>query len=574
MKNKILMCLIVLFTLFLSFSLVSASENATGVMQDDDAGETLAVDNVDNFDTQADENNDSPVNGEDDVGGDLLAADGNGSGDTLSDDDSGDAVLGNGSDDTLSGDDSGDVVLGNGSGDTPKPKKVVKKTSRIISKDFKNYATFSTKITAKLIAGGKGLKSTKVKIVVDGKTYTRKTNKDGKLSLTVTINKKGTYKVVFSYAGDSKTKPTKLTTKLYLSAPTKTYLKIGDKDLNYRAGSNCLFYVKLVDDKNKAIKDKWIVFKVTGKTFKAKTDNWGNAAIHINVKQGPHRVTYYFAKKAPYAASNGAFKIYVRPAMPKGDGYWLWPMHMKGLNLKSLADHGTKHLFLHAEAVSAYGKSTVVSFINNAHRYGIKVHLWMQVCCVGESWTSPTNKDGSIKYWFLNKKINEAKSYAKIKGVDGIHFDYVRYGGTAHNYKNPDRALNYFSRQASSELHKINSNCIVSAALMPEPSMMMYYYGQNVREMSKYMDVLMPMVYKGNYHQNTPWIKSVTNTFAKQSNGAQIWTGLQSYYSDNNVNSLPHSVLLKDAKAAKEGGAKGIVLFRIGISCNFNFKWV
>ena len=104
--------------------------------------------------------------------------------------------------------------------------------------------------------------------------------------------------------------------------------------------------------------------------------------------------------------------------------------------------------------------------------------------------------------------------------------------------------------------------------------MMHYYYGQDVPTMSKYLDVLLPMVYKGNYHQTRSWIKSVTKTFTDQSNGAQVWTGLQSYHSDNNAKKLTQSSLLKDSKAAKKGGAYGVILFRIGISCNFNFKKV
>ena len=204
----------------------------------------------------------------------------------------------------------------------------------------------------------------------------------------------------------------------------------------------------------------------------------------------------------------------------------------------------------------------------------MKVHLWMQICYSGGKWVRPINKDNTIKYGFLNKKIKEAKKYAKIKGVDGIHFDYVRFGGTAHLYKDPNRAVNYFIKKASTQIHKIKPNCIVSAALMPEPSMMTYYYGQDVSTMSKYVDVLLPMVYKGNYHQTTKWVKSVTKTFVGQSNGAQVWTGLQSYHSDNNAKKLTQKSLLKDAKASKEGGAKGVILFRIGISCNFNFKKV
>ena len=147
----------------------------------------------------------------------------------------------------------------------------------------------------------------------------------------------------------------------------------------------------------------------------------------------------------------------------------------------------------------------------------------------------------------------------------------MRFGGTAHLYKTSTKAINYFVKKASIAVHKIKPNCIVSGALMPEPKMMIYYYGQDVPTMSKYLDVLLPMVYKGNYHQKTSWITSVTKTFVKQSNGAQVWTGLQSYQSDNNAKKLSQKTLLKDARAAMKGGAMGIVLFRFGISCNFDF---
>ena len=42
----------------------------------------------------------------------------------------------------------------------------------------------------------------------------------------------------------------------------------------------------------------------------------------------------------------------------------------------------------------------------------------------------------------------------------------------------------------------------------------------------------------------------------------------------DNPKKLSHSTLLKDAKAAMEGGAKGVVLFRIGVSRYLNFKKV
>jgi uncharacterized lipoprotein YddW (UPF0748 family) len=150
----------------------------------------------------------------------------------------------------------------------------------------------------------------------------------------------------------------------------------------------------------------------------------------------------------------------------------------------------------------------------------------------------------------------------------------VRFGGTAHLYKNPEKAINYFIKKASVAIHKIKPNCIVSAAVMPEPSMMSYYYGQDIPTISKYVDVIVPMTYKGNYGQKSTWITKVVKTFKKQSRSAVIWAGLQTYHSDDNVKKLSYSQLMKDARAAKAGGATGSILFRVGITKYLNFKKV
>ena len=469
--------------------------------------------------------------------------------------------------DTLEQDDNIDVISENST------EVAEKTTSQITASDVTGYNTFTTTVKFKLTSDGKPLASRQVSILLNGVTYTRTTDADGQASLDVNL-KTGSYTAQFTYLGDNMTSDATATSHVTVNNPTATQLKIGDKYINYRQGSKCLFYVKLLTKDGKPIKNQWVTFRVAGKTLSALTNKNGIAKVYLNLKKGTHKVKYSFKRTAPYLASSGSFKIKVRAKMAKGDGYWLWSAHMKKVNLKSLAKHGTKHIFLHVQSIALHGKSAVVSFIKKAHKYKMKVHLWMQICYSGGKWVRPINKDNTIKYSFLNKKIKQAKKYAKIKGVDGIHFDYMRFGGTAHLYKNPNRAMNYFAKKASIQIHKVKSNCIVSGALMPEPSMMTYYYGQDVSTMSKYMDAFLPMVYKGNYHQTTNWIKSVTKKFVSQSNGAQIWTGLQSYHSDNNAKKLTQKALLKDARAAKEGGAKGVVLFRIGISCNFNFNKV
>ena len=107
---------------------------------------------------------------------------------------------------------------------------------------------------------------------------------------------------------------------------------------------------------------------------------------------------------------------------------------------------------------------------------------------------------------------------------------------------------------------------------MGEPKGMKRHYAQDVPTLSKYLDVLVPMVYKGNYRANSKWIKKTTKKFVKLSNGAQIWTGLQSYKSDRKTKKLSNKELRKDAISAKNGGASGIFLFRLGLSKNLDFN--
>lgn len=448
-----------------------------------------------------------------------------------------------------------------------------KAASSITSSDVTGYESFASGLTFKLTSDSKALAYKPVSINVAGATYYRNTDANGVAALSVSL-KAGSYTATCYYGGDNATSNATGTCAVTVKAPTKTQLKQGDKNIIYRQGSKCLFFVKLVDANGKPIKNQWVTFKVSGKTYTAKTNKYGNAKIFLNLKKGTRKVTYSFAKTSPYLGSSGSAKIKVRAKMAKGNGYWLWPAHMKSISLKSLAKKGTKHLFLHVDAIGSYGKKYVVSFIKKAHKRGIKVHLWMQVAYSGGKWVSLVDGHGKLKYGFMNKKVKKAVYYSKIKGVDGVHFDYMRYGGTAHKHPHAVDSINYFVKKASIKIHKARPNCMVSLALMPEPKMMHYYYGQDVPTLSKYCDCLLPMVYKGSYGQPRSWIKSVTKTFVGQSNGAQIWTGLQTYHSENNIAKLSHSTLLKDAKMAKAGGAMGIILFRIGISCNFNFKKV
>ena len=99
---------------------------------------------------------------------------------------------------------------------------------------------------------------------------------------------------------------------------------------------------------------------------------------------------------------------------------------------------------------------------------------------------------------------------------------------------------------------------------MPEGAVNSYYYGQDYTQLSKYLDFLVPMVYTGNYNQNTGWITSTTKYIVAHSNGKPVIAGLQTYRSDKNLTVIPASEILTNINSAVKGGASGYALFRYG----------
>jgi hypothetical protein len=580
--KKILFVSIMLLTLLIAVSSVSAAENATDVASaadevvSENIGESVLEEDVSNENANDDavlSVSDNSSQSGDDV---ALSTSDNSS-------QSGDAVAlsENNENETLAKSDenqlstsievepvkaSNPIVVG-------AAKSTKKATSKMATHNSASYDSFKTKLTFKLTAGGKNLANKRIKISVDGKRYVRITDSKGIASIYLTL-KKGCRFAYYIYSGDSKTSYLKGKFTVCTWASYKTYFVVADEDINYRAGSRSLFGVYLWDSKGEPVKYKQVVFRFNGKIFKTNTDGNGYARMFISPKEGYWIVTASFFAKQPYLKSSIAKTIYARPAMGAGNGYWVFSDNMYSVDFGSLKDNGCKQVLLHVHSISVYGRSAVESWIADANSHGIKVHLWMQICYGEGGWVSPVNDDGSFKWGWINDKISEAVEYAKMPGVAGVHLDYVRYGGTAHNHINAVESINYIVKKAATEIHKVRAHSIVSIAVMPEPDMMHYYYGQDIPTLSKYVDAIIPMAYRGNYEQSNEWLTYVTNTFVKQSNGAQIWCGLQGYESDSNAVPLSHDNLLEQARYAKDGGAKGSIIFRHGYSPNVNFYWV
>jgi hypothetical protein len=287
---------------------------------------------------------------------------------------------------------------------------------------------------------------------------------------------------------------------------------------------------------------------------------------------GNYTISTEFSGDERYNGCKAESQEKINSPIDLGYGYWLIGYNMYNVNLSQLASLGTKDILINYYAINLFGEKNVSEWAKKASEYGIRVHIWMQIVYKDGKWEALQYLNGTFKYDLINSRIEEAKYYANISGIAGIHFDYLRYGGTAYLFTNASDSINYFVERTVSEVKKINPNCIVSAAVMPEPDTMLYFDLQDIPKLSKYLDVVIPMVYKRNFYQKSPWIGEMTQKFIEMSNGAQIWTGLQTYNADDDPTPLSYDEIFNDAQLSFNSNANGVILFRLGVTELLNFN--
>ncbi|SFL72044.1 hypothetical protein SAMN02910297_01596 [Methanobrevibacter olleyae] len=123
-----------------------------------------------------------------------------------------------------------------------------------------------------------------VKFTIAGKTYIKKTNKNGYASLKIKLKPK-TYTIVTKYG--KFVKKNKITVKPVLTA----------KNIVKKKRKTIKFYVKLVSIKGKPLARKTVRFRFRGKTYKIKTNKKGIATLKIrNLKKGKYNLYTQYGK--------------------------------------------------------------------------------------------------------------------------------------------------------------------------------------------------------------------------------------------------------------------------------------
>lgn len=241
----------------------------------------------------------------------------------------------------------------------------------------------------------------------------------------------------------------------------------------------------------------------------------------------------------------------------KNFGYWVFGKDMLNVDLENLKNNGTTDVFLNYYAFTAHGTVKTISWIDNANKNNINVHIWVQ-CFYDGKWHNPKDMN-------LTEKLDEIKAYTKISNIKGIHLDYLRYPGNAYKTEGGTNAITNFVQKVK-EL--VPETMELSCAVMPE-NQTDYYYGQDIEALGKIVNFIVPMQYKGNYKGDVEWLISTTKKFSQK---ASIWSGLQAYKSDNDTTLLSDKELSNDIRSCVNNGAQGIVLFRYGLSNNINFN--
>ncbi|MBC7089228.1 MAG: hypothetical protein H5T39_05755, partial [Methanobacteriales archaeon] len=239
-------------------------------------------------------------------------------------------------------------------------------------------------------------------------------------------------------------------------------------------------------------------------------------------------------------------------------GIWVHTDDMENIDFTALKNKGITDIFLGQLAFNEEYRDKLLNFIQKASNANIKVHAWVICLQQNGTWIDPTNET------YIDNLIGTIRGYL-IPGVSGVHLDYIRYPGNASEFPNATDIITEIVKRVYVTVKSIKPNVLVSAALMPEKGVNAYYYGQDYAQLAQYLDVLIPMAYKGNYCKNTTWIMEVTRYIKDRCGGKEVWTGLQTYISDSNATPIPKTELESDIMASLKGGATGYVLFRYGL---------
>ncbi len=217
--------------------------------------------------------------------------------------------------------------------------------------------------------------------------------------------------------------------------------------------------------------------------------------------------------------------------------------------------------------------------IDEAHRAGMRVHAWFPICfdpqrlkkhpewgmvdsngLRSDEWVCPTNAAWRKEFLAVFKKLLD--NY----GVDGIHFDYIRFpnaevcqcpacrkelsrrasvdwplGMELIDQSDSQAAwfdyrtdlIHDLTEEFATAIRRWQEGVIVSAALKPEGAINfdgVKLYGQSYAELAPLLDFVAPMAYHRLEGEPIGWVTAVQISARWRSGFTSVWHGIQGVY--------------------------------------------
>ncbi len=250
---------------------------------------------------------------------------------------------------------------------------------------------------------------------------------------------------------------------------------------------------------------------------------------------------------------------------------FVWSTSLSTIDPSYLASIGITDIYVYVPRTGA----NLGSFVDKFAGSGIRVWAWIP-CFVDSNgnWliAGESTIDGiDAREWVKQQVSTIVSTY----NVTGVLLDYCRYPGTA--YKHPSEAeatsiITNFVADVRSLLDTKSagkgSYIYLGVCVMPECAVNTYYYGQSYEQLSQYVDCLVPMIYKGNYGEDTAWIGSTTSYIVNHST-VPVVAAVQTYESDSNATPINGTELTNDVQTAADNNASGYALFRYGLISSY-----
>ena len=171
------------------------------------------------------------------------------------------------------------------------PTKIVGSNARIV-KGSKYTVTLKD-------SNNKVLSKKTVKVLYNGKTYTKTTSSKGVVTLTLSPTPGKTYEITYKYAGSSYYGASSKKVNVFIKTPTKL------SNSGSSVGKGKYYYITLKDYKGKVLTGKTVSITYRGKTYKKTTNSKGQVSLKIN---SPIGYTYN------YGSSSGSVSLKTKMA--------------------------------------------------------------------------------------------------------------------------------------------------------------------------------------------------------------------------------------------------------------------